>query len=366
MEQTLLSHLSSLNLINDVDRKKEVFKKILINCLGATKKENILLITDNGYENQQIAPMLSSGYAIAAKELNLNLKVVIQEPLKLGEKASDEASRNMKELREESIIIVCVSGKVGTTKYIGKSFRKFAKENMHRYISTTGMRDLRTEDFNRFVESLDIDYDKMKERCALIKDELIKADEIRVTTDRGTDLTLKIKKSTIHINDGNYTESGTGGNMPCGEVYLAPLKKQAEGRAVIDLSSKNIHGTTLLTEPIELIVEGGEVVRIIGDNSGAEKLRETIEWAEINSKYPWGIRRLAELGIGTNPKAQVSGNMIIDEKILGSAHVAIGSNAWFGGSVYAKIHVDQVMKEPQFYLDGKEFNINRIFERTKE
>ena len=54
-----------------------------------------------------------------------------------------------------------------------------------------------------------------------------------------------------------------------------------------------------------------------------------------------------------NPKAKIIGAMIIDDKTLGTAHIGIGSNYWFGGNIYAIIHLDQVFRNPKIYLDGK-------------
>ena len=85
----------------------------------------------------------------------------------------------------------------------------------------------------------------------------------------------------------------------------------------------------------------------------ADMLRESLEWAERTAKHDWGIRRLCELGIGLNPAARISGSMIIDEKVLKTAHVALGSNNWFGGTVYAAIHLDQVFKKPRITVDGR-------------
>ena len=64
-------------------------------------------------------------------------------------------------------------------------------------------------------------------------------------------------------------------------------------------------------------------------------------------------RNLAELGIGTNDKARVTGVILEDEKIYGTVHIALGSNDTFGGTVAAGIHVDGVVKEPVLKLDGK-------------
>ena len=62
---------------------------------------------------------------------------------------------------------------------------------------------------------------------------------------------------------------------------------------------------------------------------------------------------LAEFGIGTNPKAKLIGNVLEDEKVLGTCHIALGDNSTFGGRVNAGIHVDGIIKHPTIKLDGK-------------
>lgn len=62
---------------------------------------------------------------------------------------------------------------------------------------------------------------------------------------------------------------------------------------------------------------------------------------------------LAEFGIGTNPKARLIGNVLEDEKVLGTCHVAFGDNSTFGGKVLAGIHVDGILLKPTIKLDGK-------------
>ncbi|MFA6881907.1 MAG: aminopeptidase, partial [Aminobacterium sp.] len=64
-------------------------------------------------------------------------------------------------------------------------------------------------------------------------------------------------------------------------------------------------------------------------------------------------RNVAELGIGTNNKARVTGVILEDEKIYGTVHIALGSNDTFGGTVAAGIHVDGVITNPELYIDEK-------------
>ena len=59
------------------------------------------------------------------------------------------------------------------------------------------------------------------------------------------------------------------------------------------------------------------------------------------------------MGIGLNNKAKIIGATIVDDKVLGTAHVGIGSNYWFGGTIYAIIHLDQVFKAPKIYFDNR-------------
>lgn len=60
---------------------------------------------------------------------------------------------------------------------------------------------------------------------------------------------------------------------------------------------------------------------------------------------------VAELGIGTNEKAILTGNILEDEKILGTAHVAFGASAAIGGNVQVPVHLDVVSMQPEVTID---------------
>jgi len=79
----------------------------------------------------------------------------------------------------------------------------------------------------------------------------------------------------------------------------------------------------------------------------AEILERSLLWAEKQAVYHDRVRRVAELGIGLNPRAKVIGSTILDEKAAGTAHIAIGSNHWFGGDNSTIIHLDQVFFKPE-------------------
>ena len=75
---------------------------------------------------------------------------------------------------------------------------------------------------------------------------------------------------------------------------------------------------------------------------------------ELLTKHGPDGTNVAELGIGTNEEATLTGNILEDEKILGTAHVAFGASAAIGGGVQVPVHLDCVILEPTVEIDGKE------------
>jgi len=95
-----------------------------------------------------------------------------------------------------------------------------------------------------------------------------------------------------------------------------------------------------------MTVEQGFVTEVTG-GPDAVKLKELLE------KYGHDARNIAELGIGLNERAQLSGSPLEDEKVLGTVHIGIGDNSTFGGKVSVPSHLDGIMLKPTLTLDGK-------------
>jgi leucyl aminopeptidase (aminopeptidase T) len=62
---------------------------------------------------------------------------------------------------------------------------------------------------------------------------------------------------------------------------------------------------------------------------------------------------IAELGIGTNERAILTGEVLEDEKIQGTCHIAFGASAGIGGTVQVPVHLDCVLMRPTVELDGE-------------
>jgi len=330
-------------------------KKVFSPCFGVTE-EKILIIGDKGISNKRIAPVMSGAYYLAAKSLNMDAKFVLQDVKTRGSVADNEVIESLESLNENNIVFVNMSDKLGSLKEIGKSFRKFCEKKNHRFVSATSLGDLRTDKISDVIEAVDVDYKPMKAKHQMVKEILDKAEEIKVKTKAGTDLCYNVDGMSAIAADGSYNLAGKGGNLPAGEVYIPCNGKNVSGKVVVDGSSRNHKHTTLIKKPITLKIEEGSVVEINGGEE-AKKLENTLKWAAGRAKHPKSVYRVGELGIGLNPKAKIIGSTLVDEKALGTAHIGIGSNYWFGGSIYTIVHLDQVFRKPEIYVDGTKLNI---------
>jgi len=165
--------------------------------------------------------------------------------------------------------------------------------------------------------------------------------EARITCARGSDLRLGLADRTAIVDAGSLNMRGAFGNIPCGEAFIAPLEGTAEGTLVVDGS---IAGIGRVSEPVTLTVRGGHLTEATGVQ-GEQLLALLTEHGAEGTN-------VAELGIGTNEAATLTGNILEDEKILGTAHVAFGASAAIGGTVQVPVHLDCVVLSPTVEVDG--------------
>ncbi len=180
---------------------------------------------------------------------------------------------------------------------------------------------------------------ELRRRGGRVAELLDRGTKARITCDHGSDLTLGLEGRKAIPDAGELTHPGAFGNLPCGEGFISPAT--AEGTLVVDGS---IAGVGLVSEPVRLTIEGGHLVDATGPEG--EQLMEL-----LTVHGPDGTN-VAELGIGTNEKAMLTGNILEDEKIFGTAHVAFGASAAIGGNVQVPVHLDVVSLRPEVTIDG--------------
>ena len=189
---------------------------------------------------------------------------------------------------------------------------------------------------------LSADYEQIAALTLSLAERLRGSSTAHVTTSLGTDLRMSLAGREWKTDTGLLRGHGVWGNLPAGEVYIAPIEDSAEGVLVIDKSLPGL----VLSEPVRLVFEKGRLTQIDG-GAGAGYLEKAI------SQHGDSVRVIAELGIGTNPQARLQGNIITDEKVLGTIHVAIGRNDFLGGKNVAPTHIDGVLSQPTVWIDGK-------------
>jgi leucyl aminopeptidase (aminopeptidase T) len=184
-----------------------------------------------------------------------------------------------------------------------------------------------------------VDFERMAARSRAVAGLLDAGRSARLTCPRGSDLRLDLTGRSATADDGRYTEPGAFGNLPPGEGFIAPL----DGEGMVVATSLGPDG--LSDPPATLTVRGGQIVAAEGGLGPRylERLRAHGERA----------RNLAELGVGTNDAAHLTGNILEDEKILGTVHVAFGASAAIGGTVSVPIHLDVIVVDASLEIDGR-------------
>ncbi len=142
----------------------------------------------------------------------------------------------------------------------------------------------------------------------------------------GTDLDLSIAGRTFINSDGKH-------NMPSGEVFTGPVEESASG--YVTFSYPAIHQGREVTG-VRLRFEEGRVVEASAEKNEAF-LIQTLDTDE-------GSRYLGEFAIGTNKGiTQFTSQILFDEKINGSFHMALGAGYPETGSKNeSAIHWDMI------------------------
>jgi leucyl aminopeptidase (aminopeptidase T) len=186
------------------------------------------------------------------------------------------------------------------------------------------------------------DLEEIRRRGWAVVTALNRGAEARITCSHGSDLRIGLEGRMGIVDAGELGSRGAFGNLPCGEGFIAPVEGTTEGKLIVDGS---IAGVGLLETPVELTVREGHLVEATGPD-GAELL-------ELLTRHGEDGTNVAELGIGTNEEAILTGNILEDEKILGTCHVAFGASAAIGGTVQVPVHLDCVVLEPTVEIDGE-------------
>ena len=289
-------------------------------CLGVSAGEDVLVVTDAGVRD--LGEALRDEAAAAGGDAVLAV---------MDERATDgsEPPRTL-----AAALAAC-------DVFIAPTSRSLSHTTARKRASDAGARGATMPGVTEqmLARVMAVDFDAMAARSRAVAAVLSQGTTARITCPLGTDLTLDLSGRDGIADDGDLTERGAFGNLPCGEGFTSPAG--ADGTAVV----ASLAAIGLSEEPVTLTLRGGHLVAA-EDGLGAEYLARLTAFGEKGTK-------LAELGVGTNDKAILTGSILEDEKILGTVHIAFGASAGIGGTVSVPIHLDAVVLDATLEVDGR-------------
>ncbi|MFO8050912.1 MAG: peptidase M17 [Thermoplasmatota archaeon] len=335
--------------------------------LKVKQGERVLIITNPPRE----VAMISKALYDSALERGAEPALMVQPVRSQLDMAGEEV---LGALRTDPDVVISISReKLGKDRHAIKDPIRVEKETYDHYfnylLGEDRIRSFWSPSVNLdiFQRTVPIDYEALGDDCFRIKNILDRGDNVHIHAPGGTDIDIGIRGRSAMSDDGDLSKPGSGGNLPAGESFISPELKASRGRIVFDGSIASDRGIIIIEDPIECEVEGGLVTRIEGGDE-AKELSDTISRAlETTARfvedgklpedeldhYITNARNLGELGIGLNHNARIVGNMLEDEKVYGTCHIAIGAN--YDNDARALIHLDGLIKTPTIIVSGTAF-----------
>ncbi|MCS4541618.1 MAG: aminopeptidase [Euryarchaeota archaeon] len=294
-------------------------KTVTTQCLDIKPHEKVLILTD--------IKMLKIGKILyeASREISNEASLVIMEPrINDGEEPPEPAAEAM---RVSDVVIAPTFYSLTHTKA-----RIEACKNGARIASMP-----RITQFSFTKGGLTADYQKVRKLTEKMFNLVKGSKVVKIQSKSGTDVSMIVAGRKWYKDTGIIHKPGEYGNLPGGEVFIAPIEESVNGKIVFDSFG-------LAKGKIELAVINGIVKEVKGKAKGLLRVFD-----ELGEK----ARAVAEFGIGTNPKAKVIGNILEDEKVTRTCHIALGGNIGFGGKNEVPFHMDGILLKPTIKVDDK-------------
>ncbi len=307
--------------MNKLERAASI---VVTQCLKIKRTESVLVISDE--------PQRDIGHLLWTAALKATDNASLVEIKFSRSRVAEPPDAVAQFMSLVDVLIIATSRSLSHTPARRKACKKGT-----RVVTMPGI----TQDTLR--RAIDIDYRDTARRSRKIADILTIGRNVHLTSPAGTDVFFSIDGKKGHSDTGLVHEPGAFSNLPAGEASVGPVAGKTNGKIVFergmaDLAKKD--------DFITFDVRDGYVARIKG-NDGGVQLRRLLKY------FGRPARNIAELGVGTNPKAKIVGLTLEDEKVLGTVHVAIGNNRSFGGTVDVPIHLDGIILKPTLTIDGK-------------
>jgi len=304
-------------------------KNVLKVVLDAHAGERVLIVSD--IQKEDICKAFEKG----AKELGANVVTYL---LPEEERPLKEVPHELAKLvASNHIVINAFSGRGEETPFRIKLI-KLETASKARVGHAPGIsKEMMTDG------PMNANYEEVAKNAEKVIDLFKDAEWVRITTDKGTDILLYIEGR--EFSSDVKIKSGTFGNLPAGEVWCAPVEDAANGIIIVDGSIGDIGQ---VKKELKIEVKNGRITKL--ETEDKELLKRVTELLEIDDE----AKVIGELGIGLNPRARISGNLLEDEKAGRTAHIAFGNNEdMVGGRNRSKTHRDFLFHRPTMEVTYK-------------
>jgi len=363
--------------VNASEQKKKAIENMFEVNLGVKRGERVLVFTDDHKEEiteeaKFVAKVGASFGEVIFFKYSSTGRPGIEPPKGLWEKVFGK--NIVKQIEEKKLMKKILDKKITEDEL--ETVREIVRANKQDVVnvviglawfstSHTNFRKLLTEvagsrfasmpgfDPRMWETAMSANWEEVDRRTLYLKERLAGAISARVRTPNGTDISFDLRDREFKANIGLLNQPGRSGNLPAGEVYIAPLEGRSSGKLVVEPGINPWAKEQLILE-----IKDGKVFRMEGDSRFINRLEE------IFSKHPLA-RNIAEFGIGTNDKAKAGTTLLELEKVLGTIHVAIGDNSTFGGKVSVPLHIDFVFENPTVDFNFSDGKILRLMEAGK-
>lgn len=218
-----------------------------------------------------------------------------------------------------------------------------------------GSRYLSLPDYSEFIlkhQSLRVNFKKIAENAFHLSEKLSKTNKITIKTELGTNLELIVSGRNGNFAPGYINSDIKLGSPPDIECNIAPVEDKSNGKIVIDGSIPHPE-IGLLNSKIILDICDGKIINITGDKKIVQKISNILNLQD-NSVF------LSEFGIGLNNKAELTGNMLLDEGCMGTIHFGFGSNIALGGKIHENYHLDFVLNSTECLFDDEKIEFKKF------
>ena len=306
-------------------------KMVVETCMDIRRGENVLIVCDptTGVIGQAL-------HEAVTERSERVLLIVMPKGRHHGEEPPTPVASLM---RQQQVILAPTRYSLTHTRAIRQALRDGA-----RVATMPGM----TEEM--FTHGgMSANFNEIKRKISNLGPYLRRRRIINVKSDNGTDITFEVNWREWKLDDnGICNRPRMLTNLPAGKAFIMPREGTMNGKVIIDGS----WDATLLDEEIELEIENGIVIDVKGGTIAANIRQEFGEVArKLRSKDRENVWTVAEFGFGVNEQARLGGNVLEDEKRLGTCYFAIGDNSALGGNSAVGIHIPGVIKSPSVWLD---------------